>query len=264
MPRAIVLTSTAPRHHFLIHAVAQRLDVVGVWQEEKKFAPFELPGNPEDRQVIAAHFGARDDSEARYFHGHEALQIPGVARRVPPGGCNDAAAIVQMVALEPDVVVVFGTELLRQPLLDTFRRLINLHLGLSPYYRGSGTNFWPLVNGEPEYVGATIHFINAGLDSGPIIAHVRPDIQAGDDAHDIGNRTVVAAAPVVAAIADASVTVPLPAFPQEAGGRLYFRRHFTADAVRQMNANFANGMVGTYLADRQARDRAVAIVRSPV
>ena len=45
----------------------------------------------------------------------------------------------------PDVVLVFGTGLLKAPLIGAFPgRIINIHLGLSPYYRGAGTNFWPL------------------------------------------------------------------------------------------------------------------------
>src|SRR6185503_8878115 len=186
-----------------------------------------------------------------------------IHRRVDPGGCNDAAEIETMQALRPDVVLVFGTEILRAPLLDAFTRLINLHLGLSPYYRGAGTNFWPLVNGEPEYVGATIHYLDAGLDSGPIIAHVRPEIQRGDGPHDIGNRTITAAAPVLAAIGEAYARAPLPAVPQRQGGRLYLRKHFAADAVRKMYANFEDGMVDDYLDHRTARDAAIEIIAPP-
>jgi phosphoribosylglycinamide formyltransferase-1 len=148
--------------------------------------------------------------------------------------------------------------------LAAFTRPINLHLGLSPYYRGAGTNFWPLVNGEPEYVGATIHYLDAGLDSGPIIAHVRPEIARGDGPHDIGNRTIAAAAVVLAEVARAHALAPLPAVPQRGGGRLYFRRHFSADAVRRLVANVEHGMVDEYLDHRTARDAPLELVAPPV
>jgi phosphoribosylglycinamide formyltransferase 1 len=195
--RAIVLTSTALRHRFLVHAVDSRLELVGVWQEAKRFAPLELPGTDDDRAVIAGHFRGRDESEREYFGAHESFRLsPAVVRRaVPPGGCNLPPEVAAMRLLAPDVVLVFGNEILRDDVIASFRgRLINLHLGLSPYYRGSGTNFWPLVNREPEYVGATIHYLDAGIDSGPIVAHVRPDMHPGDGPHDLGNRTIVAAA----------------------------------------------------------------------
>ena len=64
-----------------------------------------------------------------------------------------------MKACTPDVVLVCGTGILREELINLFPgHIINIHLGLSPYYRGAGTNFWPLVNREPEYLGATIHY----------------------------------------------------------------------------------------------------------
>ncbi len=262
MARAIVLTSTSLRHTFLVQAVAAHLDVVGVWQEAKRFAPLELPGSPEDRATIAGHFLGRDASEREYFGGHEAWQLsPGVIRREgAPGGCNEPAEVAAMRALAPDVVLVFGTEILRDEVIASFRgNLINLHLGLSPYYRGSGTNFWPLVNREPEYVGATIHYLDAGIDSGPIIAPVRPEMRATDGPHDVGNRTIISAVAVLAQVALAHAQQPLAATPQGGDGRLYLRRHFTADAVRQCYRNFSEGMIADYLANRVQRDAAVAL-----
>jgi methionyl-tRNA formyltransferase len=61
---------------------------------------------------------------------------------------------------------------------------------LSPYYRGSGTNFFPFVNNEPEYVGATFMYIDEGIDTGEIIHQIRPTIFLGDTIHHVGNRLI--------------------------------------------------------------------------
>ena len=66
----------------------------------------------------------------------------------------------------------------------------NMHLGLSPYYRGSGTNFWPFVNKELEYVGATILHLDPGIDTGDIVAHVRPIFEKNDTVHTIGCKVI--------------------------------------------------------------------------
>jgi len=82
----------------------------------------------------------------------------------------------------PDLIVVFGTSLLKGELLEKGRLgIINLHGGLSPEYRGADCTFWALHNQEPEKVGCTIHYINAGIDTGNIIAHVSPEIKETDD-----------------------------------------------------------------------------------
>jgi folate-dependent phosphoribosylglycinamide formyltransferase PurN len=257
--RGIVLTSTMRRHHYVANTLASRFEVAGVWREEKSFQPMKYAASAGDEAIIQRHFAARDASEDAYFADHRTVRAP--SRQLPPGGCNDPAEIDRMRGLRPDVVLVFGTSLLKQPLIDAFAgRIINIHLGLSPYYRGAGTNFWPLVNREPEYCGATIHFLDAGVDTGPIIAHVRPEIRPGDGPHDIGNRTVAAAAEAQAAAAIAHARSPLRGVAQQGDGRLYRRADFSAAAVTRLYENFANGMIEEYLGNRAARDARLALV----
>jgi folate-dependent phosphoribosylglycinamide formyltransferase PurN len=216
-------------------------------------------GSEDDAAVIERHFAARDASEEAYF-AHDTDVTP-PSRRVVAGGCNDPDEIARMRDLAPDVVLVFGTGLLKQPLIDSFPgRVMNIHLGLSPYYRGAGTNFWPLVNREPEYVGATIHYLDAGIDTGPILSHARPRIERGDGPHDIGNRTIVAAAQALLRAAAAHVSGVARAVPQWGRGRLYQRKDFSADAVRTLYRNFETGMIEEYLAARASRDAAVRLI----
>ena len=164
--------------------------------------------------------------------------------------------------VHPDAVLVFGTGLLRAALIEAFAgRIINLHLGLSPYYRGAGTNFWPLVNGQPEYVGATIHYLDEGIDTGPIIAHARPSIAEGDGPHDIGNNAIERGVEMQLRAGLAHVRRgSLPGRLQTSRGRLYQRKDFGADAVRRLYGNFEAGMVARYLRARGARDAALDLV----
>ena len=47
-------------------------------------------------------------------------------------------------------------------------------MGLSPYYRGSSCNFWALFDRRPTYVGATVHLLSKGIDTGDILFHCLP------------------------------------------------------------------------------------------
>ena len=257
--RAIVLTSNMRRHQFVANTIASRIEVACVWQEAKSFQPLRYAESAEDEAVIAGHFAARDESEQTYFAAHDQVRAP--SRRVAPGGCNDPAEIAAMRQYRPDVVLVFGTGLLKPPLIDAFdANIINIHLGLSPYYRGAGTNFWPLVNGEPEYCGATIHFLDGGVDAGPMIAHVRPEMRVDDGPHDIGNRTIVAAASALADAAIAHAASPITGVAQTGDGRVYRRADFSAAAVRRLYDNFAAGMIRDYLDRQSERDARVPLV----
>jgi phosphoribosylglycinamide formyltransferase 1 len=261
--RAILLTSTFRRHVFVANTAAASCDLVGVWQEEKTFRPERYARDAQDQLIIERHFADRDASEERYFSSASEVRIDRGAlhRTVPAGACSDPAEVALMAATRPDVVLVFGTGILRDALLSEFGgRIINIHLGVSPYYRGAGTNFWPLVNRQPEYVGATIHYLDAGIDTGPIIAHARPCIESADGPHDVGNKTIVAAAQMLLRAASAHVAGAARAVPQWEGGRLYQRKDFNADAVRALYRNFETGMIHEYLAARTARDAALRLV----
>jgi len=262
-PRVIILTSTFRRHHFLCRYLAARLSVVGVWQEEKSFKPTSYANGPGDADIIRRHFLARDDAEARDFSdiGFTVEIDPQSCRQVLVGGLNDPNEVTRMVAMEPDVVVVFGTGILKGDILSRFEgQLLNIHLGLSPYYRGAGTNFWPLVNGEPEFVGATIHYLDSGIDTGPIISHVRPDIDRADGPHELGNKAIYAAAEGMVKAVKAHHRGRLRSHPQTWKGRLYQRKDFNAEAVRQLYEQFDQGILGNYLDAKQARDERISLV----
>lgn len=51
------------------------------------------------------------------------------------------------------------------------RRLFNIHFSALPRYRGVFTSIWPILNGE-ESVGVTLHYMDPGIDTGPIVTQV--------------------------------------------------------------------------------------------
>lgn len=262
--RTILLTSTYLRHEFVIREAAKKTKLVGVWREAKTFDPFKgVSPESEDEKIIARHFEARDRSEEKYFASNPEWRNPGlILRQVEPGGINLPREIEIMRELKPDVVLVFGSGLLKIPLIEAFQgRIINMHLGLSPYYRGSGTNFWPLVNREPEYVGATIHYLDAGIDTGPILAHARPEIGLGDGPHDLGNKTIQAGCEMLIRTAQKHFEEgPLRGVTQWQKGRFYQMKDFSAEAVRTLYQNFESGMIEEYLTQKAQRDSRLRLI----
>jgi len=66
-------------------------------------------------------------------------------------------------------------------------RMINLHPSLLPLYKGLDTYNRVLTSGDSE-TGASIHFVTAGLDSGPVISQVKIPVLPGDDASSLKAR----------------------------------------------------------------------------
>ena len=55
-----------------------------------------------------------------------------------------------------------------------------MHPGIAPEYRGRYGCFWPIYNQEPEMVGATVHFVDKGIDTGAILLQRQVDYYTDD------------------------------------------------------------------------------------
>lgn len=93
---------------------------------------------------------------------------------------GDDDVIDAVRSLEPDigVSVLFGY-LLRPPFLDLFENgAVNLHPAYLPYNRGAYPNVWSIVDRTPA--GATLHVIDAEVDTGDILAQEEVDVRPSD------------------------------------------------------------------------------------
>lgn len=81
----------------------------------------------------------------------------------------------------PDVVVLAGFMriLSQQFVAERLGRILNIHPSLLPNYRGLHTHRRVLEAGDPVH-GASVHFVTAELDGGPVILQSRVAVQPGD------------------------------------------------------------------------------------
>ena len=78
--------------------------------------------------------------------------------------------------MQPGLIVVSCAACLSREIFGIPRiGTVNVHLGIAPQYRGTNNIFWPLYNRDYEHIGLTLHFVNEGLDGGPMIAQAPPD-----------------------------------------------------------------------------------------
>lgn len=101
----------------------------------------------------------------------------------------DRALGVLIGAGHPHLIMLAGfMRIIGSGVLDLFKgRMINLHPSLLPLHRGTDTYQRALDAGDREH-GASIHFVTAELDGGPVISQVRIPVLAGDDRHKLAAR----------------------------------------------------------------------------
>lgn len=95
-------------------------------------------------------------------------------------------------ALNSDIYIVFGSSYIKGWLIDFLlhKKAINIHMGISPYYRGSSCNFWAAYQEDFHLIGATIHKLSKGLDSGDILYHVLPTIDNCENCFEFSMKAV--------------------------------------------------------------------------
>ena len=78
------------------------------------------------------------------------------------------------------IVLAFVTDIIPKAMIDIPKyKAINYHPSLLPRYRGGSAIHWAIINGETE-TGVTIHYIDAGIDTGDIILQERVPIYPED------------------------------------------------------------------------------------
>ena len=261
MQKIVILTGSELRHTFFRVALAsaEGINVGASFCEglEKSLRVLTDQSTEADIQgVKMEHVLSRDRSEKDFFSGLvNFVSDYSKPEFIPKGTINEPKYLEQILKLKPDMLVAYGCSLIRSDMISEFRgRFLNVHLGLSPYYRGVGTNFWPLVNEEPEYVGATFMQIDEGIDTGEVIHQIRARMFENDDAHDIGNRLILdMVGTYIKIIQQFDMLKPMEPLKVPKKTNLYKRADFTKKAVESLNQNIRNGLIKDFLRDYQER-----------
>jgi phosphoribosylglycinamide formyltransferase-1 len=107
----------------------------------------------------------------------------------PDSAAFEAALAQAIDSLAPDLVVLAGfMRVLSPAFVARYEgRMLNIHPSLLPAYRGLHTHERVLAAGEREH-GASVHFVTAELDGGPVVLQGRVPVLPGDDAGSLSAR----------------------------------------------------------------------------
>lgn len=170
-----LFTSNNPRHVYLINLLAKICDELFVVQESKKIFTDIVSSRYSGSIVIKEYFENVNNAQKKIF-GNSIIDKSAKNIKIFPiqhGNLNQCSLDSLSKFLESDYYIVFGSSFIKGDLINFLveKKAINIHAGVSPYYRGTDCNFWALHDNNPHLVGATIHLLSKGLDSGPILYH---------------------------------------------------------------------------------------------
>ncbi len=152
-------------------------------------------------------------------HGGDIVDHLHIAR----GWWGTAGRDVSIHRGEPDYCLsVLWPDIIKKPALDA-HPWINLHPAPLPEYRGCNSYAHAIINGETEY-GVTLHYMNEGIDTGPIITSPRFPILPTDTGEHLYYRAQLHAFEMFQKVWPTLLNGLPPATVQPAEGR-YYDRH---------------------------------------
>ena len=120
----------------------------------------------------------------------------------------------RLSAYGPDLLVLGGTRILRPSILAIPPQgTINAHPGLLPQLRGSSSVGWALYKDLP--VGSTVHYVDAGIDTGPILLRRQLAVRRGESYEQIVRRVLALSGNLMAEALEGLVEGALQASPQD-------------------------------------------------
>jgi phosphoribosylglycinamide formyltransferase-1 len=149
--------------------------------------------NAEIIAVISNNAGAKALERAAAHH------IPGIVmspKKYPDREAFNEAFTAKMRELGPDLIVLAGF-LVRIPprmVAEFSNRIVNIHPALIPSFCGVG--YYGLRVHEKvlergvKVTGATVHFVNEGMDEGPIIEQKAVRVREGDTPETLQRRVM--------------------------------------------------------------------------
>ncbi|WP_191253997.1 formyltransferase family protein [Kordiimonas sediminis] len=175
----------------MARALAETGALAGLIVEQREeHMPLPPQGLSSDlEKLFIHHFQKRKDAETRFFSSSDLPRVKTL--HVTKEDLNGEAVGSFLQSINPDILLSYGVHMLSEETLSVVHgEKWNIHGGLSPWYRGAITHFWPSYFLAPQMTGMTVHDLTMELDQGDVVHQNAAPLVKGDGIHDLACRAV--------------------------------------------------------------------------
>tara|TARA_X000000950_G_scaffold279848_1_gene373298 strand:+ start:1319 stop:2110 length:792 start_codon:yes stop_codon:yes gene_type:complete len=176
-----------PRHLYFADKMAQKFPIENlIIQRRQNFLTNSYYKKTKLTKIEKLHFIKRQDAEKKFF-GKEKDFLSKFNKiiEIDKEDLKNGRLKKKLKKFENKNLISYGCNIIDNDILKMFsKNTWNIHAGLSPWYRGSATHFWPTYLLEPEYTGMTVHDLTDKIDGGNIIHQGIVNLNPKDGIHE--------------------------------------------------------------------------------
>tara|TARA_B100001250_G_scaffold410618_1_gene437431 strand:+ start:1189 stop:1998 length:810 start_codon:yes stop_codon:yes gene_type:complete len=251
--KLLLFSGTHSRHLYVNKEIIKHFkETLVIIMEREELIP-NPPSNIDenDRNNFIKHFKNRSVKEKDAYGNlsHETIFKNHEKIYLLPNELNTFKTANKIKEFDADLSIIFGVDLILDPVFDKLPKdKLNIHLGLSPWYKGGATLFWPFYFLQPQFAGITIHQISKNPDEGEIIHQSTPKLEYEDTIHDVGVKCVKNAKnDIIDLINFYKSRNHFPGKIQKTSGRVWRGKDFHPSHLRVIYDLFNDKMVDKYL-----------------
>lgn len=265
--KVIMIAGSHPRHMHIANILAAQSMLSGIVMEKREKMIRDIPDylNQNERALYEKHFDLRMEAEEKYFDTKitpESLEVPFL--EVERKELNSEAIYKFIKSRNAEVLISYGPGLLDQKIIGLFKeKAFNIHGGLSPWYKGSATMFWPFYFLEPNYVGMTIHHLSNHIDGGNIVHHSVPKLEYGDRMHEVACKTVIQTGEDLKVILGMMQQQKIfPGVEQRKNGKLFLIKDWRPEHLKLVYETYEDKIVDLFLNGEINRGNAPQLIKA--
>lgn len=244
-----LITGPGLNHRYFINRLNREFPIECIFIEEITYPDFTA-SSQNHREAWEWFFRRRKEYEESTFADSESWTRKNQPQiiLIPTGQLNSTETLKILQARQPEIIILFGSSLIGREIMECFpNRILNLHVGLSGEYRGSSCNFWPIYDGRLDCLGATLLKINAGIDSGEILAQETIEIEEDDTEQSLMGKSLILGMDLTAQVLRRWSQGNEEALPLERNGKLFQKRDFTPEAVSKVKEMVESGHLASLI-----------------
>ena len=252
-PNLLVITGNQLRHRYFVNQLNFHFPLSAVFIEHFEHLETAFKGN-EEKEGWSQFFIGRRKTEEHLLSCPNNIPVQNTPKifDIEKGRLNHNKTLKAIQSFNPTKIIIFGTSLLDSKYLKLYPNCIfNLHVGLSQYYRGSSCNFWPIHELRPDLLGATIHYVEKGIDNGEIINQDTIELEENDSEYTLMAKTVILGTKLMIDSINKPDTKLLIKEEQKKSGKLYLMKHFTPQAVLKVRHLVTSGSLKQKIASEK-------------